>query len=295
MSTTPTQNAPAGQGDCSCSCSCSCGGAQENAPADGVIRGTGVRVRAAPGTDAAILAHVSTGDRVTYYPGETYSASGYLWVRCTGAQWRGDGYIASQYVVPADEPSASVTYAYSAQDAVAYAMNHSDNVGGVCPKRNTVFTGIDGNSDCADFVSQCVCAGGAPMFDGWFFRLPGIPSDWTDSKWSLTYSGLQKLQGKGWVSEVACDAVQPGDLIYSYDPDATPTPYTHVSIAVSENVEQNGQSGCRVCAYTTNRHDVFTALSAATCRCYRVRAALPGDGREKRVRLPLSGSGATVL
>ena len=264
------------------------------ASADGVIRGTGVRVRAEPGTSAAILAYVNTGDAVIYDADATYCASGYLWYRCTGARWSGIGYIASDYVVPASNASGGVSYAYSAADAVAYAMNHSDNSSGQCAKYNTVFTSIDGSDDCADFVSQCLCAGGAPMFDGWFFRLPGIPSIWTDSKWFVTYSGLQRLLAKGWLSEVSCDAVQPGDIIYTYNPSATPTPYTHVSIAVSANVEQSGRPGCRVCSYTTNRRDAFKALTAATCRCYRVKETLAGNGKEKRVLLPLSGNGATV-
>ena len=270
-----------------------CGCGDDGTPTAGVIRGTSVRVRAEPSTSAAILAHVNTGDRVTYYAGKTYSGSGYRWFRCTGAQWSGVGYIASDYVMPAN--SGAVTYSFSAEDAVAYAMNHSDNSSGKCLKYNTVFTLVNGVDDCANFVSQCLCAGGVPMFNGWFYRLPGIPSSWSDTKWFLTYSGYRKLQEKDWLTEVAYDAIRPGDIIYSYHPDASPTPYTHVSIAVSENVRQDGQFGCRVCSYTANRHDKFKALTASNCRCYRVREVLKGDGQEKKVSLPLSGNGATVL
>lgn len=65
----------------------------------GVITGDYVNVRAEPGTSAEIIAQVNTGDKVTYYAGETYYESGYYWYRCTSStKWTGDGYIATQYV-----------------------------------------------------------------------------------------------------------------------------------------------------------------------------------------------------
>lgn len=268
----------------------------------GVIRGTSVRVRAEPGTSAKILAYVNTGNQVTYCSGETFSASGYRWYRCTGTQWSGIGYIASDYVAPASDDnsddaaaSGAVSFTFSAEDAVTYAMSHSENSSGRCSKYNTSFADITGNNDCASFVSQCLCAGGMPMFDGWFYRLPGIPAGWTDSKWAVTYSGRARLLQKGWLSEVACDRILPGDIIYTYNANATPTPLTHVCIAVSANVQQNGRLGCRVCSYTSNRKDAFKPLSAPACRCYRISKTLKGNGSEKRVLLPLSGNGATVL
>lgn len=68
-------------------------------PTAGVIQGTSVRVRSQPNTSSTILTQVNTGDKVTYYAGETYSGSGYTWYRCTGSKWSGDGYIATNYVV----------------------------------------------------------------------------------------------------------------------------------------------------------------------------------------------------
>ena len=67
-------------------------------PTVGVIQGTNVRVRSQPNTTSTILAHVNTGDQVTYYAGETYNGSGYTWYRCTGSKWSGNGYIATNYV-----------------------------------------------------------------------------------------------------------------------------------------------------------------------------------------------------
>ncbi len=191
----------------------------------------------------------------------------------------------------------STTYTFIPNNAVTYALNHSDNSGmsGPCSMRKTMFTTSDGNSDCADFVHQCLCAGGVPMFDGWFYPLSGIPSSWPDSKWVWTYSGLQKHIGKGWVQQVAYNAIQPGDFIYNYDASASPTPYTHVTIAVSVNTTVGGNFGCRVCGYTSNQHDAFKIHTSSNCRCYRVRTTLSGNGTEKKVSLPMTGSGGYVI
>ena len=181
---------------------------------------------------------------------------------------------------------------FSASRAVNYALNHSENSSsGACSVRNTTFTGIDGINDCDDFVYQCLCAGNVPMINDKFFSVTGIPSSWSDSMWSVTYSGLQKLLAKNWLQTVAYDSIQPGDIIYTYDANATPTPYTHVTIAVSSNVTVNGQFGCRICGCTSNQRNAFKQLASSTCRCYRVKATLSGDGTEKQVYLPESGNG----
>lgn len=213
------------------------------------------------------------------------------------------GYVMAKFIKGTDAyggttgggtSGGDATYTFNPDRAVRYALNHSENSSGVCSKRNTKFTGIDGSNDCADFVHQCLCAGGVPMFDGWFFHLDGIPSTWKNSKWNVTYSGCQKLLNKGWIQSVAYNSIQPGDIIYSYNANATPTPYTHVTIAVSENVYDGSKYGCRVCGYTTNQQNAFKELTSSNCRCYRVNTQLNGDGSEKLVYLPETGSGASV-
>jgi hypothetical protein len=188
---------------------------------------------------------------------------------------------------------------YNATAAVAYAMNHSDNTSsGGCKNRNTTF-GSAASNDCANFVSQCLCAGGLPMFDGWSYQLTGIPSGWrADTKWSLTYSGYEQLMGKKRIFEIGCDQVQPGDFIYTYD-DKEPAgkKYTHVTFAVSkfEQALEGGKNGCYVCGHTTNQNHKFKELTPTKCRCYRVSSSITIGADEKRVKLPETGSGAEVL
>ncbi|MEG1092417.1 MAG: amidase domain-containing protein [Acinetobacter sp.] len=263
-------------------------------PGQGTVIGGGpLYCRKMPQAGYAYWGQFQEGASIPIYP---CSTSGWYETRWP-ASGSNVGYVMSQYISMSGGSTGGTTtsYTFEPNDAATYALNHSDKSKGKCTKRNTYFPSIDGNDDCADFVSQCLCAGGVPMFNGWFYSFNGIPTNWSGSKWGVTYSGYQKLNGKGWLQTVAYNAIQSGDIIYSYNPNATPTPYTHVTIAVSENVTENGKYGCKICDNTANQHDEFKELTSKNCKCYRVKRTLSGDGNEKRVRLPLDGNGATVL
>lgn len=267
----------------------------------GTIQGTNVNVRASASTSATIKAVVNTGVVVSGDPTETYTGSGYTWYRCTSTAWSGDGYIASNYVNFSGGTSGGTTITYDNSAAITYAKNHSDNVTGVaCPSRNTTFGAYTSNG-CATFVSQCLCAGGLPMFYGWSYPLANIPSAWNAndvSKWNLTYSGYTQLNNKGRLTAVAYNAVQAGDIIYTYD-STQPAgyQYTHVTIAIAGYAydSSTGKYGCRVCGHTVNQYDKFKELTASNCKCYRVKSTVTVGSDEKRVLLPATGNGATVL
>lgn len=87
-------------------------------PTAGVIKGTSVRVRKEPNTTSTILTHVNTGDKVTYYAGESYSGDGYNWYRCTGSKWSGVGYIATNYVVKDDGSASAGSGDYNIQATI---------------------------------------------------------------------------------------------------------------------------------------------------------------------------------
>ena len=67
----------------------------------GIITGDRVNVRRGPNTTEKSIAQLNKGAKITYYAGKTYSGGGYSWYRCTGTQWSGDGYIATNYVAKA--------------------------------------------------------------------------------------------------------------------------------------------------------------------------------------------------
>lgn len=286
-------------------------------PTAGVIKGTYVRVRAEPNTSSMILTQVNTGDKVTYYAGESYSGSGYSWYRCTSTKWNGDGYIATNYVekdtgtsggssgsssddftdIVNTNPTVNVYYPFSPAKAVEYALVHSSNknkndedVSIADPKRNTSFReGASGA--CANFVHQCLLAGGARMFDGWCYKLPGIPSTWNSDSWTYTNKGRRKLLEKRWIERIDITDVKAGDIIYTYYSDYKsrpnmPTPYNHVTIAVSDY--DPSIRGCYVCGHTLNQNNqkkVLYATGIPCAYCYRVKSSLGCDGSEKAIDL----------
>lgn len=70
------------------------------------------------------------------------------------------------------------------------------------------------------------------MFKGWSYPVSGIPSGWKKaSKWSLTESGMNQLQSKGWISQIEHTEVKRGDIIYTYkssNADGKSTPMLHL-------------------------------------------------------------------
>ena len=202
------------------------------------------------------------------------------------------GYVMANYVsTSGGGSSGGSTVTFNPSAAVAYAKGHSETTeNALCSNRNTSF-GSSTNNDCANFVSQCLVAGGLPMFDGWCYKVSGIPSSWNTGGWTWTYSGYQALNRKGRVSAVALSNVKPGDFIYNYDPSQPAgKQYTHAMLAVS--TYKNG--GVDICGHTRNQNTVFKSFNSSNCKCYRVNPTITIGPDEKRVTLPATGSGATV-
>ena len=79
-----------------------------------------------------------------------------------------------------------------------------------------------------------------------------------------------------------------GDIIYTYNKDAKPTPFKHVTIAVG-NYDPDTKR-CKVCGHTQNQHSEFKYLAPQPktgdeTYCYRVVNQLGGDGTEKAIDL----------
>ena len=202
------------------------------------------------------------------------------------------GYVMANYAsTSGGGSSGGSTVTFNPSAAVAYAKGHSETTeNALCSNRNTSF-GSSTNNDCANFVSQCLVAGGLPMFDGWCYKVSGIPSSWNTGGWTWTYSGYQALNRKGRVSAVALSNVKPGDFIYNYDPSQPAgKQYTHAMLAVS--TYKNG--GVDICGHTRNQNTVFKSFNSSNCKCYRVNPTITIGPDEKRVTLPATGSGATV-
>lgn len=256
-----------------------------------------VQIRNGPGTSYDAIGRLFNGNSVRYYAGKTYSGNGMNWYRI---EFDGNAYISADYIEPDSRDNSTVgTYSYRVEDAIAYARAHTNNSGGMsaCPERNTSFSFIEGN-DCANFVNQCLCAGGLPMFEGWSHGLTGIPSAWdgsgSNNKWTVTNGSRCALIAKGRLTQIEPEKVKKGDIIYNYDKDlSTHERYTHVMIATSDFDAQS--RSCTVCGHTAQQKDANKELTATTCRCYHV----VGDGVihacEKRVSLPQTGNGGYAI
>ena len=228
---------------------------------DGTVGGGKLYCRKSPSTSAAAWGRFENGTKIKVRDVEGHPD----WYE---TYWNNDvskvGYVIRNYVDAIVMPE-DVKLTFSRENAVIYAEKHSETTdpGKLCSNRNKTF-GSATTNDCANFVSQCLCAGGMPMFKGWSYPVSGIPSGWKKaSKWSLTESGMNQLQSKGWISQIEHTEVKRGDIIYTYkSSNADGKKYTHVTLAVSDY--KNGH--CEVCGHTYNQNHVKmrTPLSKIT-------------------------------
>lgn len=268
----------------------------------GACNGSNVNVRdAANGNTTG--SQLNKGDAVKIYE-RSAVIGGYYWYRIGANRWvRGDyltpgtGSSGSSNTTSDDftddvktKPVVNRYYTYTPENAVKYAIAHSSNNSGVAdPKRNTSF-GEGASNACANFVHQCLLAGGARMFDGWCYKLSGIPSSWDSDSWTFTNKGRRRLLEKGWIERIPYQSVKKGDIVYTYYSDyanrGMSTPFNHVTIAITEYNASEG--GCYVCGHTANQNNKFKKLSdeGNQCTyCYRVKRSLGGDGTEKAIDL----------
>ena len=79
--------------------------------------------------------------------------------------------------------AAETTYTYSPQKAVAYADKYWSTYNDFYPNYSII------GGDCADFVSQCLYAGGLPMNASWYHAVTGYDrnANWTYAQYLYTY------------------------------------------------------------------------------------------------------------
>lgn len=261
------------------------------------------------GTTMAVTA-ITTSGGYTWYKGVLSGKTGYLRGDCIekytgGSSGGGTGSGSSDDFTDnvTTNPTVTTHYTFYAANAVAYAKAHSSNVNTDAsdnkvpdPKRNTSFReGATGA--CANFVHQCLLAGGARMFDGWCYKLTGVPSSWDSASWTYTNKGRRRLLEKKWIERIPNTSVKAGDIIYSYYSDYASrnmkTPFNHVTIAITDY--DSSTQGCNVCGHTLNQNNKFKKLSdtGIPCTyCYRVKTSLGGDGTEKAIDLTNGNSHA---
>ena len=264
------------------------------AKAYGIIKHTDyVNIRKTP--DGEIIGRLFPGNPLVYFTGETHKKGGNDWYRI---QFDGDAYIMAKYVANDTESHKKIgTINYLPDKAVKYGKNHTEDTGAMTkPSNNNNTFGFTNNNNCANFVNQCLVAGGVPMFNGWARSFTNIPSSWDKGSWTLTNRTRCSLIAKGLIKEIPYNQVNKGDIIFNYVEKKdgkkvnVHSRYPHVVLAAG--LYSNGKVA--VHGHTENHKNWLKTIDAKNCKCYRVISDAPLEECEKKVTLPETGSGATV-
>lgn len=118
----------------------------------------------------------------------------------------------------------TLNYTYSYKDAVAYADKYAMSYNPAYPNYNSI------GGDCANFVSQCLYAGGLPMTDGWFYRDGSRSGSWSLANGLFTY--VSENCGTA-VIDPDIEDVTAGNPVFYYS--ASKGRYSHAAICVGVN------------------------------------------------------------
>lgn len=136
----------------------------------------------------------------------------------------------------------TLNYTYSYTDAVAYAQRYATSYNPAYENYNSI------GGDCANFVSQCLYAGGLPMTDKWYYR-----NGSRTGSWSLA-DGLFKYVSENCGTAIVnsdpgqvVGNVTAGNPVFYYS--SSKGRYSHTAICVGVNA-----SGVPVVAAHNNDH-----------------------------------------
>lgn len=218
--------------------------------------GTSLSLRAGKSTGAAELCKIPAGATIM--------------VSTKSGEWlptkynNKTGYVMAKYVSGSDVYCANISGVtgitqYNRDAAVAYAQQYSSNASGTSSYNNAQYKPIGDspnniNKDCANFVSQCLFAGGMPMHDGWYYRYPGnVANPSVNSAWKGTNSQKKSIASRKWGERVySINKLKRGDLVYTYDTEQNDGTFGHVVI-VTQDV--GNSSKMIVCGHTVNQRD----------------------------------------
>ncbi len=177
------------------------------------------------------------------------------------------GAAVPETVLLAGPVQAAETYTYSPQKAVQYADTYWSNYNDLYPNYSII------GGDCADFVSQCLYAGGLPMNASWYHAVTGCSRsvNWTYAQSLYTYlaqycgksveifssssskSGYKDKQGNVIYPE---QTIRVGDPVFYYKDSSKR--YGHVAICVGFDSKGNPL----VSAHNTDRSHVTWTLGS---------------------------------
>lgn len=185
------------------------------------------------------------------------------------AQYDGKtGYVMAKFISGSDVYCADISGVtgkskYERDIAVAYARQYSSNSSGTDSYNNAQYKPVGDsptniNKDCANFVSQCLFAGGMPMHDDWHYYYPGnVSNPNVNAAWKGTNSQKKSIASRKWGERVYdISKLKKGDLVYSYDTNLDNGTFGHVVI-IAEDV--GNSATMTVCGHTQNQRNADRA------------------------------------
>lgn len=218
--------------------------------------GASVRFRQKASTSSKELASINCGTpvMVTTRDGE--------WLP---AKYNGmTGYIMAKFLSGSTEYTKWIsgvtrTVPYDREAAVAYARQYTSNTSGTSSYNNAMYKPVGDsatniNKDCANYVSQCLFAGGMPMHDGWYYRYPGnVSNPSANAAWKGTNSQKKAIAARKFGERVYdITKLEKGDIVYTYDTSKNDGTFGHVVI-LTKDVGSSKQM--TVCGHTENQKD----------------------------------------
>lgn len=144
------------------------------------------------------------------------------------------GYVTAKYVkvVGGGTGGGGSGQVYNRTTALSYAMTYTNNIDKSTINYHSGFS-VNQDNDCANFVSQCLLAGGIGMDGTWYYD-PG-KSPMISGAWNTTYALRNSLISRQIaVDETDWSKLNAGDLVFTYDKDGIKngggSNYTHVTI-----------------------------------------------------------------
>lgn len=172
-------------------------------------------------------------------------------------------FISGSDVYCADISGVTGKSKYERDIAVAYARQYSSNSSGTDSYNNAQYKPVGDsptniNKDCANFVSQCLFAGGMPMHDDWHYYYPGnVSNPNVNAAWKGTNSQKKSIASRKWGERVYdISKLKKGDLVYSYDTNLDNGTFGHVVI-IAEDV--GNSATMTVCGHTQNQRNADRA------------------------------------
>ena len=220
---------------------------------NGSARNSGVALRDKASTSGKKLKTVAPGQKVyatkkdgEWLPVKHGSTTGYMMAK----------FLSGSSVYNARPAGATGTATYDRNKAVSYAQKYTSNDSGTGSYNNAQYKPVGDdddniNKDCANYVSQCLFAGGIPMHDGWYYKDPGnVKNPDVNAAWRGTNYQERSLSARHFGERVYdTSLLKKGDLVYTYDSRDNGT-YSHVVI-LSKDVGTS--TSMIVCGHTQNQ------------------------------------------